>query len=316
MRHINTRTRTLLVVLALAPIIAHSVATRAGVGTQASPMTRSVDVDGLSIRVRTAGLDDRKPGEAAIVFESGGSAPLETWDPILPAVARFAPVVAYDRAGTGQSAWDGLPPTPERVVTRLRRLLSELHVAPPYILVGHSWGGALARYFAGAHPETIAGILYIDPTDITQTTADEIAAFQSIGAGAAEHDAFDRLMDQSMAGAPAPIRAEGAVVMSLLRSDLERRALPAAPRVATSVILAGKLPVFPPNLLPFDTKAYAKATLESRITRLRGWVVDGGTFEVAASAGHFVHADVPELVIAAIGHLVKIGSPGGARVQF
>jgi pimeloyl-ACP methyl ester carboxylesterase len=130
-------------------------------------MTRSIDVDGLAMRVRVAGLEQRIPGHAVIVFESGGGAPLETWDSVLPAVARFAPLVAYDRAGTGASAWDGLPPSPARVGARLSRLLDRLQVPPPYILVGHSWGGALVRYFAGANPEDVAGILYFDPTDIT-----------------------------------------------------------------------------------------------------------------------------------------------------
>lgn len=64
-------------------------------------MTTIVDVDGLAMRIRIAGLDDRSPHQAAVIFESGGGAPLETWDPILAGVAKFAPVVAYDRAGTG-----------------------------------------------------------------------------------------------------------------------------------------------------------------------------------------------------------------------
>ena len=84
-----------------------------------------------------------------VVFESGAGMPLETWDPILEKVAAFAPVVAYDRSGTGQSPWDGQPPTPQRANQRLKRLLELLGVPSPFVLVGHSWGGALARYFAG-----------------------------------------------------------------------------------------------------------------------------------------------------------------------
>lgn len=72
---------------------------------QAPTQPRFVQVDGLAIRVLTQGLERRQPGASAVVFESGGSAPLETWSPILPAVAEFAPVVAYDRANTAESAW-------------------------------------------------------------------------------------------------------------------------------------------------------------------------------------------------------------------
>ena len=128
------------------PIVPSAQATP---GPLAPATTRMVGVDGLVIRVRTMGLGTRKPGQPAVVFEGGASAPLETWDTVLADVARFAPTVTYDRAGTGQSNWDGLPPTPERVGTRLRRLLSQIAADPPYILVGHSWGGALVRYLSG-----------------------------------------------------------------------------------------------------------------------------------------------------------------------
>jgi pimeloyl-ACP methyl ester carboxylesterase len=240
-----------------------------------------------------------------IVFESGGATPLETWDRILPAVIHFAPAVAYDRVGTGESPWDGLPPTPERVGARLRRLLAELEIAPPYVLVGHSWGGALVRYFVGNHPRGVAGVLYIDPTDITLTTADLISLFESIGAGLEEYQAFSRIQDQAMAAAPAPLQAEAEVVNEILRSDIERRALPSAPNVPTSVIVAGRVAVPPPNLLPFDTKAYADAMHRSQVSRLRRWVMGEGTFEVATNSGHFVQQDEPELVVAAIRRLVS-----------
>jgi pimeloyl-ACP methyl ester carboxylesterase len=95
---------------------------------QPSLTTTMRDVDGVRIRIRTSGLSARRPGQPVVVFESGGGASLETWDPILTAVAGFAPVIAYDRSGTGQSDWDGLPPTPERIASRLRRLLADLGV--------------------------------------------------------------------------------------------------------------------------------------------------------------------------------------------
>jgi pimeloyl-ACP methyl ester carboxylesterase len=266
-------------------------------------LTTAVEIDSLSLRVRTAGLHGCKAGQAAIIFESGGGAPLETWDPILSTVATFAPVVAYDRAGTGQSSWDSLPPTPQRGVARLRRLLATLDVAPPYMLVGHSWGGALIRYFGGASPADIAGMVYIDPADITQEPADEITIFESIGAGRAARDAFYDVMERAMADAPAPLRAEGAVTMNIFRQDVASRQLPSAPDVPTTVILAGKPASFPPNGLPFDTTRYADAVQRHRRQRLRGWVRGGGEFLVAMNAGHLVHADDPELVIEAIRRL-------------
>lgn len=269
------------------------------------PMISVVEIDRFPVRVVTASLESRQPNQAVVLFESGGATPLETWDAILPEVATFAPLIAYDRAGTGGSAWDGVPPTPAQITVRLRRLLVELDVGPPFILVGHSWGGVLTRYFAGFHPEDVVGILYIDPTDITQTPEDEIAVFESIGAGVAERDAFHRMMEQSMsAGMPDPIRAESEVVMTLLRTDLNERGLLPPPDVPTSVVLAGRLMVLPTGILPFDTEAYARAIQEDRVRRLRTWA-PGGAFVVAESAGHFVHVDDPELIIEIIRELTQ-----------
>jgi len=264
-----------------------------------------VRVDARQIRVRTAGLESRAARQPIVVFESGGSAPLETWDSILPAVATFAPLVAYDRTGTGESPWDSLPPTPDRIVTRLRRLLATLGAAPPYLLVGHSWGGALIRYFGGTSPAEIAGMVYIDPTDLTQSRADEIAVFESIGSNAAARDTFYTLMERAMTNAPPALRSEGAVTMAIFKQDLAERSLPTAPPVPTTVLVAGKPPVLPASGLPFDSQRFAAASYAARLRSLRTWVREPGQFIVAANSGHMIHVTEPQLVVDAIRRFVR-----------
>jgi pimeloyl-ACP methyl ester carboxylesterase len=71
--------------------------------------------------------------------------------------------VLYDRAGTGWSDRAALPrPAPE-VVDELHALLHTLGVAPPYVLVGHSLGGAFARHYAQRFPHEVAALLLLDP---------------------------------------------------------------------------------------------------------------------------------------------------------
>src|SRR5262249_30335887 len=39
-----------------------------------------------------------------------------------------------------------------------------MSLGPPYVLVGHSWGGIVARLFAHAHSSATAGLVFVDAT--------------------------------------------------------------------------------------------------------------------------------------------------------
>ena len=54
-----------------------------------------VPVLGHSMRVRTAGLAERRPGQPILVLEGGAVQSIDTWDPIFDRLAAMAPVVAY-----------------------------------------------------------------------------------------------------------------------------------------------------------------------------------------------------------------------------
>lgn len=277
-----------------------------GISAQNAPSTRMVDVNGVALRVLTAGVESRKPGQPVIVFESGASAPLETWDVLMPRVAAFAPVVAYDRSGTGSSPWDGQPPTPERTATRLRALLTAMRVEPPFLLVGHSWGGALVRYFAASYPRDVAGVLSLDPTDITLTRGDMLALFTSIGGTEAEYDTFIAVQKNALAAAPPAMRAEAAVILALLDTPPAQRTVLDRHDVPSSVIVAGRVGVPPQGALPFDTRAYANAMHQNQVRRLRNWVKNGGTFDMAANSGHMVHRDAVDMVVAEIRRMLEL----------
>jgi pimeloyl-ACP methyl ester carboxylesterase len=241
-----------------------------------------------------------------VVFESGAGMPLETWEPILEKVAAFAPVLAYDRSGTGQSPWDGYSPTPQRANQRLRKLLESLGVPSPFILVGHSWGGALARYFAGEYPQMVNAILCLDPTDVTMTQPMWERMFASFGATPEDLDAFFAVMDTSTKSQPAPVRAEALAMMNVLRTrTLDQRHLKPVPKVPSSVLLASRVVPLPKGMVvPFDGNAYVGALQSARVEGLRQWSHDGGRYLVVDGAGHFVHQDAPEVVIAELQRLV------------
>lgn len=268
-------------------------------------VTSSIQIDGVALRVRSSLAKRPDTPRPVVVFESGAGMPLETWDPILEKVAAFAAVVAYDRSGTGQSPWDGQPPTPQRSNQRLKRLVESLGVTSPFVLVGHSWGGALARYFAGEYPQAVRAILYLDPTDVTMTEPMWEQMFISFGATAKDLNAFFAEMDTSTKDTPPAVRAQVLVMMELLRTPtLEARHLKPVPKVPSSVLLASRVASMPKGTLPFDTDAYVRALQNARLVGLRPWAHDGGRYLVVDNAGHFVHRDAPEVVIAEIQTLI------------
>jgi pimeloyl-ACP methyl ester carboxylesterase len=82
---------------------------------------------------------------------------------VLPAVAEVTRACAYDRAGMGWSDAGPLPRTAARLATELRELLRAGEIPPPYILVGHSFGGLVMRLFACRHPADTAGLILLEP---------------------------------------------------------------------------------------------------------------------------------------------------------
>ena len=269
--------------------------------------TRLVTLDGHQVRVQVGGLEGRKPGSPVIVFESGAMNSLDVWGGIPAQAATLAPVVAYDRAGLGQSAWDGQTPTPRHVTDRLRRLLTEIGAPPPYVLVGWSWGGALARFFAGYHPDAIAGLVYVDPGPlVTQSPVDELAPFNAIGAGRAGYDAFwSAYADFAQRGSPAA-RAEFDVYRGLMRREVTERDLRPAPPVPVVVIVAAK-PNPVPVKLPYDAQAQFEADLRHRIRTLQEWALASprGTLVVSNSTNHAIPREDPDLILWAIRRVLR-----------
>ncbi|QHJ69600.1 alpha/beta fold hydrolase [Planococcus halotolerans] len=102
-------------------------------------------------------------GEGPIaVFESGYGWSLENWDPVRKEMEESTEMFFYDRAGVGKSGRSDGPFHSLQIVRNLRELLQKAKVKPPYLLVGHSFGGVNVRLFAHLYPEEIAGVILLD----------------------------------------------------------------------------------------------------------------------------------------------------------
>jgi pimeloyl-ACP methyl ester carboxylesterase len=111
-----------------------------------------------------------------VVFEAGIAGSSLTWATVQPLVAEFACAVSYDRAGLGWSSAASSPRTVANMGVELAAALEGARLAPPYVLVGHSFGGLLVQAFAHAQPAKIAGLVLVDP--VTQRGWAEASAVQ------------------------------------------------------------------------------------------------------------------------------------------
>lgn len=136
-------------------------------------LAQSVTVDGKKMHYASFGLENRKPGEPVLVFESGMGSGGGAYGMLFPGLSGKAAGIAYDRNGLGGSDIDTTLKSDRDVVMRLHHLLETLKVAPPYVLVGHSLGGAFIRLFTAVYPDEVAGLLFIDPTDFMLTEKED-----------------------------------------------------------------------------------------------------------------------------------------------
>jgi pimeloyl-ACP methyl ester carboxylesterase len=103
-------------------------------------------------------------GSLTVVFENGMATPLEEWDAVVPSIAARARVLRYDHRYAPPRGHTPARSLPD-ILTDLEKLLTALTLTPPYVLVGHSWGGVVARLFTHAHPSDVAGLVFVDATN-------------------------------------------------------------------------------------------------------------------------------------------------------
>jgi pimeloyl-ACP methyl ester carboxylesterase len=218
-----------------------------------------------------------------------------TWNDVRPAIAEFAHTVAYDRPGLGQSGPTSLPRTVVQMAADLQAVLEAAKLAPTYVLVGHSLGGAVVQVFAHRYPDEVAGLVLVDPEDgrLIQLLHSRMSA--------TEWAARQRALDEAMPNMPPQVRAELRAADDSGEDVARAVPLPVVP----VVVLTGtkKNPEFPGNPLEQDLKLELHNALVAN--------TPGAQHILVPNSRHYIQNDAPKLVIQAVRELLT--EPVGKR---
>ena len=248
-------------------------------------------------------------GSPTVILEAGYGNDADTWDTsglpasseqtaVLPGVAAFTRVCAYDRPGTildpeHRSRSDPVPMPRDAVamVADLHALLSAAAIPGPYVLAGHSFGGLLVRLYAATYPDEVVGMVLIDAAH--EDYYDEVEAVLASAQLAASTPTPDVL-----AGDP-----------DFEQIDYRRqhggdagggRGLPSAPDAP------GRADPRPPLGLACRLPRHrAGGDLGAAAGDDLAALVPDSRLVVAEESGHFIPGDQPDLVIEAIQQVVE-----------
>jgi pimeloyl-ACP methyl ester carboxylesterase len=150
-------------ILVLTPTESPVAQSAAGGGADSlAPPGRLVEVGGYRLHLYCTGA--RSSRQPTVVLSPGAGDFAVDWGLVQPAIAESTRVCSYDRAGTGWSDPGPEPRTLRQEAAELRLLLRNAGERSPYVLVGHSVGALVVRAFQEAWPDSVAGMVLVDPT--------------------------------------------------------------------------------------------------------------------------------------------------------
>ncbi|MCM3034276.1 alpha/beta fold hydrolase [Niallia sp. MER 6] len=120
-----------------------------------------VQISGCKIYTKLVGENNGKP---TVIMDAGYGDFSKAWDSVIRDISMLSNVLIYDRAGLGKSEKSSKPRTSIEMVKELKELLIEARIKPPYILVGHSFGGVNMRIFATEYQNEVSGLVLVDST--------------------------------------------------------------------------------------------------------------------------------------------------------
>ena len=287
-----------LILLTLAGLCAHAVPTAAagtpraagaGATPEAPVISSPFDVGGRNLFLRCIGS-----GGPTVILEAGYGDDGTIWAPVQLRLSASVRVCSYDRAGLSRSdPPDHRPRTATDIVADLHTLLRAADVAPPYVLVGHSYGGLFTRLFATTYPAEVAGMVLVDAwhEDFDArlralVSPEQWTAYETLLAQDPDYEAID--LDASYA---------------------ELRAAPPLRPMPLVVLSHGRPP--DPSYCPPGWPLAAQERLWQELQADLAALVPNSHHLVVAESGHGIAQAQPEVVVDAIRSVVAAARDPG-----
>lgn len=244
-----------------------------------APIDDVFEVDGVGFHLHCTGHGDT----TLLLIAGWGAGGDESWSAVQPTLADQARVCTYDRPGTGTSDAPSTDQTFDTQAADLRTLLEMADEPGPYVVVGHSFGGAEAVTFAAEFPEEVTGLVLVDASPTTWPTA----------VCGVPHDGTE---------ASSSYRQLCEVMHDPSRDPERLDVIPAFERTAAITSL-GNLPM---TVITADTRT-APGLAAAQLERLNevwsngvtGWAAlsDGSTIVTVTDTGHNIQLEHPDVVL-------------------
>jgi pimeloyl-ACP methyl ester carboxylesterase len=276
---------------------------------------RLIDIGSSRLHIVCSGA-----GAPTVVLEAGLGESSLGWAALQHDLARTSRVCAYDRAGMAWSDPGSPPRTARRAAEELHSLLRAAGETEPYVVVAHSFGAFAARIFVEMNPRAVAGLILIDPTAEDGVIASWPRASQvitrrvyaALGEIGVLRLVGRALVNRSVGGhAPREVLDNLPVLYGPDSQNATLKELDASVASATEA-RATSADNWRALLVVVISAADATTSERERHVALVH-LSPRGRHVIAATGGHYVHYDNPQLVIDEIRDVVLVANRSGAR---
>lgn len=217
--------------------------------------------------------------QPVIIMEAGYGDYSKAWDLIAEELAEYGTVLTYDRAGVGKSGKGSKRRISSEMIKDLRSCLEQLQLKPPYIFVGHSFGGINARLFANFYPEDMSGIVLVDSTP--ENYKEDFLPIMSLEF---QETYYKQFVYES---------SYEEFMFSLSEANKHCQSMRNIP---LAVLVAGK-------------KAYYSQEAQMKWLQLQEELLrlsNNHTFVIAEQSGHYIQKDEPHYIIDAVKWIIEV----------